>query len=347
MKSVLIVDDSRLARLTLRRLLAKHQVEVFEAEGVLDAESWLARNTLPDVIFMDIMMPELDGYAGLARLREKPDTRNLPVIMYSGDVSEEARQKARDAGATGYLPKPATADRLDALMASLVERVNISKPATPPPAPVGTPKTIDFEGVNLSSPRGAPSAPVTPPPVAPIIPEPVAPVVQTPPPPPPPPVAPVVQAPPVQVAPVVSAPSVAPVAPPSSGLNFQAPAGLSDEDLARIKAIETRLSALENRITALENKPAPVVANSNALPYDDRRVEALEDQVKERWEELDHRLTVVERKPTMDNNGERQHRDIVFLQKQLVDAEKQNKMNMGLGIGGLVLGLLSIIWHIF
>jgi len=62
LKTALIVDDSRLARLTLKRLLAKYDIEVAEAEGVVDGENWISRHTLPDIVFMDIMMPDLDGY---------------------------------------------------------------------------------------------------------------------------------------------------------------------------------------------------------------------------------------------------------------------------------------------
>ena len=140
LKTALIVDDSRLARLTLKRLLTKYDIDVIEAESVIDGESWISRHTLPDIVFMDIMMPDLDGYEGLARLRADPETHDLPVIMYSGDISEEARQKARDAGATGYLPKPADASRLDHLLAALRDRVRpaaqpIAQPAPPPPPP--------------------------------------------------------------------------------------------------------------------------------------------------------------------------------------------------------------------
>ena len=94
LKTALIVDDSRLARLTLKRLLAKYDIEVAEAESVVDGENWIARHTLPDIVFMDIMMPDIDGYEGLARLRADPETHDLPVIMYSGDISEPARSCA-------------------------------------------------------------------------------------------------------------------------------------------------------------------------------------------------------------------------------------------------------------
>lgn len=156
LRTALIVDDSRLARLTLKRLLVKYDIEVSEAEGVVDAERWIAHNLLPDLVFMDVMMPELDGFEGLARMRKNPDTANIPVIMYSGDISEEARKKARDSGATGYLPKPADANRLDHLLNALAKRldgqprISQAEPTTPPaapapakPAPSALPKDIE------------------------------------------------------------------------------------------------------------------------------------------------------------------------------------------------------------
>lgn len=120
LKTSLIIDDSRLARLTLKRLLEKHQIKVYEAEGVLDAEQWVTQNVEPDLVFMDVMMPEIDGFEGLARMRANPRTSSIPVVMYSGDISDQARNKARSYGANGYLPKPADSKTLD----TLLERLN-------------------------------------------------------------------------------------------------------------------------------------------------------------------------------------------------------------------------------
>ena len=180
LKTALIVDDSRLARLTLKRLLAKYDIEVAEAESVVDGENWIARHTLPDIVFMDIMMPDIDGYEGLARLRADPETHDLPVIMYSGDISEEARQRARDAGATGYLPKPADASRLDHLLSALRDRVRVfpaaqpvhqpapaPQPVAPPPvAPVSRPSAIDDGEFGVVTPSYVAPAAVPPAPQA-------------------------------------------------------------------------------------------------------------------------------------------------------------------------------------
>ena len=180
LKTALIVDDSRLARLTLKRLLAKYDIEVAEAESVVDGENWIARHTLPDIVFMDIMMPDIDGYEGLARLRADPETHDLPVIMYSGDISEEARQRARDAGATGYLPKPADASRLDHLLSALRDRVRVAPApqpvhqpapapapvATPPAAPVSRPSAVDDGEFGVVTPSYVAPAAVPPAPQA-------------------------------------------------------------------------------------------------------------------------------------------------------------------------------------
>lgn len=106
-KLALVVDDSRLARMTLCKMLKKLDYDVREASGVIEGESIMAMEQA-DLVFMDVMMPELDGFDGLRRLQEKPETRRIPVIMYSGDVSEESIRKAYANGATGYLQKPAS-----------------------------------------------------------------------------------------------------------------------------------------------------------------------------------------------------------------------------------------------
>lgn len=135
-KTALIVDDSRLARHTLRLLLEKHGITVSQAQGVLEGEKIIFNQAIPDVVFMDVMMPELDGFEGLARLRKNPLTHALPVIMYSGDVSEEARRKAKENGATGYLPKPVEPERLNILVTALAKHVHHNEAQATAPQPV-------------------------------------------------------------------------------------------------------------------------------------------------------------------------------------------------------------------
>lgn len=110
-KIALVVDDSRLARMTLCKMLKKLNYDVREASGVIEGESVLALEPV-DLVFMDVMMPELDGFDGLSRLQEREETRRIPVVMYSGDISEASIRKAYAGGATGYLQKPASEQSL-------------------------------------------------------------------------------------------------------------------------------------------------------------------------------------------------------------------------------------------
>lgn len=122
MHTALVVDDSALARLTLKRYLEKNDIEVFEAECVADCRYWLKHNQAPDVVFMDISMPVEDGFDGLADIRANKETRDLPVIMYSGDATDDAKQKAREGRATGFLRKPVNEEHLKTLLTRLSRR---------------------------------------------------------------------------------------------------------------------------------------------------------------------------------------------------------------------------------
>lgn len=120
MQTILIVDDSKLARLSLVRLIDSKGIRVMEAEGVLDAEYVITRNTKPDLIFMDIAMPKLDGFAGLSRIKSNPATASIPVVMYSGDNSNKTKQKAIEMGAAEFLTKPAQQKELLAIIEKLL-----------------------------------------------------------------------------------------------------------------------------------------------------------------------------------------------------------------------------------
>lgn len=69
-----------------------------------------------DLVLMDIMMPEMDGYETTKRLRENPKYRNLPVIALTAKAMKDDRQKCIDAGANDYLAKPVNVDKLLSLM---------------------------------------------------------------------------------------------------------------------------------------------------------------------------------------------------------------------------------------
>ena len=101
---ILIADDNADLRDYLERLLARH----WDVETVGDGRAALAAvaQRRPDLILSDAMMPELDGFGLLAKLRADPSTSQLPVIMLSARAGEEAAVEGLSAGADDYLLKP-------------------------------------------------------------------------------------------------------------------------------------------------------------------------------------------------------------------------------------------------
>jgi diguanylate cyclase (GGDEF)-like protein len=103
---VLLVDDSRIVRTTISRLIRKS----FDVREEADGEAgWQAISTDPSivVVFSDIQMPKLDGFALLERIRKSDDPRvkSIPVIVISGDEDDATKKRARAAGANDFITK--------------------------------------------------------------------------------------------------------------------------------------------------------------------------------------------------------------------------------------------------
>ena len=107
-KNALVVDDSKSARMMLQRLLSKINVQ---AEAVDSAEAALTflESSQPDVIFMDHMMPGMDGLEATRKIRSFEKENNLPavpLVAVTANAFEEDRQQSLDAGCTAFLVKP-------------------------------------------------------------------------------------------------------------------------------------------------------------------------------------------------------------------------------------------------
>lgn len=105
-KNALIVDDSKSARIMLQRLLEKMNVISLTVESAEEALSYL-ENESPDVIFMDHMMPGMDGLEATLSIKNNPKTQNIPTIMYTSKEDDGYISLAKSHGAIGVLPKPA------------------------------------------------------------------------------------------------------------------------------------------------------------------------------------------------------------------------------------------------
>ena len=108
---VLVIDDSKTIRRTAETLLSKEGCEVFTAVDGFDALSKIADHA-PDLIFVDIMMPRLDGYQTCSLIKRNAKYRTTPVIMLSSKDGLFDRARGRMVGSDEYLTKPFTKDTL-------------------------------------------------------------------------------------------------------------------------------------------------------------------------------------------------------------------------------------------
>ncbi len=108
---ILVVDDSKTIRRTAETLLSKEGCQVFTAIDGFDALSKIADHQ-PDLIFVDIMMPRLDGYETCSLIKHNKTFRETPVIMLSSKDGLFDRARGRIVGSEQYLTKPFTKDEL-------------------------------------------------------------------------------------------------------------------------------------------------------------------------------------------------------------------------------------------
>ncbi len=119
-KSALLVDDSKVARLTLSKLLQSHGFDITEKGSAEEALAWLQETaSLPDMIFMDVMMGGMDGMTATRKIKENPDWTAVPVIICTGKETEEDLKQALASGASAVLAKPPAAEAVQKLLADV------------------------------------------------------------------------------------------------------------------------------------------------------------------------------------------------------------------------------------
>ncbi|PSL48741.1 signal transduction histidine kinase [Chitinophaga niastensis] len=114
-KTVLIADDDVRNIFSLTKALEKHQMKVLPAIDGKEALQQLREHTA-DIVLMDMMMPEMDGYDAIAAIRKQPDLKNLPVIAVTAKAMMGDREKCLQAGASDYISKPVDVDQLISLL---------------------------------------------------------------------------------------------------------------------------------------------------------------------------------------------------------------------------------------
>ncbi len=127
---VLVVDDSPTIVALLRKLLQQNGFETLEA---LDAETGiqLAREARPHLIFLDIVLPGMDGFAALRNLRRDPLTKSIPIIMISGNAAATEQFYVQRIGADDFMKKPFGRGDVFGRIQQLVERGRLPAYAAP------------------------------------------------------------------------------------------------------------------------------------------------------------------------------------------------------------------------
>ena len=120
MAKILVVDDSPSEMAKFRDILTRHQYEVIEAhtgdDGIQKANEFF-----PDVILMDVVMPEMNGFQATRKLTRDPKTSHIPVVIISTKNQETDRVWGQRQGARDYLSKPITEEALITVIRSVME----------------------------------------------------------------------------------------------------------------------------------------------------------------------------------------------------------------------------------
>ena len=120
MAKILVVDDSPSEMAKFRDILTRHQYEVIEAhtgdDGIQKANEFF-----PDVILMDVVMPEMNGFQATRKLTRDPKTSHIPVVIISTKNQETDRVWGKRQGARDYLSKPITEEAFITVIRSVME----------------------------------------------------------------------------------------------------------------------------------------------------------------------------------------------------------------------------------
>ena len=120
-KRILYIEDNPENRLLMRRVL---MAEGYVVEEAADGNSGLqqAAGSPPDLILIDINLPEIDGYEVTARLKQLPNMAGVPVIAVTANVMKGDREKTLAAGCDGYIQKPIDIDLLPSQLESFMKK---------------------------------------------------------------------------------------------------------------------------------------------------------------------------------------------------------------------------------
>jgi twitching motility two-component system response regulator PilH len=129
---MLIIDDSPTIVAMLRKFLQQNGYLTLEA-GDAEKGIEIARAERPDMIFLDIVLPGMNGFAALRQLRRDPVTREIPIIMISGNEQATEQFYAQRIGADDFMKKPFSRSEVFARIERLLDAEQVPKRPAPPP----------------------------------------------------------------------------------------------------------------------------------------------------------------------------------------------------------------------
>lgn len=109
--TILYVEDNLENRTLVRRILVSENYAMLEAVNASDALNVL-KNARPDLILMDINMPDMDGYTLTAKIKSMPGFKRTPILALTANVMRGDKEKTLEAGCDGYIQKPLDIDQL-------------------------------------------------------------------------------------------------------------------------------------------------------------------------------------------------------------------------------------------
>jgi len=115
-RKILVVDDDARNIFALTSLLENQEMEVISATNGRSAIEIVTKTPDLSMVLMDIMMPEMDGYATIREIRTVPEFRTIPILALTAKAMKGDREKCLDAGASDYIAKPVNTDQLLSLM---------------------------------------------------------------------------------------------------------------------------------------------------------------------------------------------------------------------------------------
>jgi two-component system cell cycle response regulator DivK len=119
--TVLYIEDNPDNRLLVKRILLAEDYELLEAKNSFEALDILT-GVHPDLILMDINMPDMDGYTLTAKIKSLPGFERIPILALTANVMRGDKEKTLEAGCDGYIQKPIDIDQLTRVIERFIKR---------------------------------------------------------------------------------------------------------------------------------------------------------------------------------------------------------------------------------